>query len=171
MYDAQRILLLTVYDNAQCVCTELPQVTVTGGQYHTHKILTKHSSGNRLRGLWLKIFIIYIRRSGFSNELETSLKIAQNFLIVHELIKATFEDLFIFSFDYFLRQVILDVNDSMRETILPSIKRAPILKSLRECLLVTLFFLKRMILTCIWVVLLCENLEYFHEITPEPSIF
>ena len=73
---------------------------------YIHKILTRLSSGNRLRGLWLQIFITYSRRSGFSNELETSLKIAQNFLIVHELNKATFEYLYIFSFDYLLRQVI-----------------------------------------------------------------
>ena len=73
-------------------------------------ILTRSSSGNRLWDLWLKIFVIYSRRSGFSNKLETSLKIVQNFLIVHVLIKATFEDLYIFSFDYLPRQVILDIN-------------------------------------------------------------
>ena len=70
---------------------------------YTHKILTRSSSGNRLRGLWLQIFIIYSRRSSFSNKLETSLKIVHNFLIVHELIKATFRDSYIFSFNYLLR--------------------------------------------------------------------
>ena len=35
----------------------------------THKILTRSYSGKRLRGLWLQIFIIYSRRSGFSNKL------------------------------------------------------------------------------------------------------
>ena len=102
-------------------------------RYQTsHKILTRSSSGNRLRGLWLQIFIIYSCRSGFSNELGTSLKIVHNFLIVHELIKATFEDLYIFSFNYLLRQAIPDVNDSMRESILPYIKTSPFLENLEN---------------------------------------
>ena len=137
-----------------------------------YKILTRSSSGNRLRGLWLQIFIIYSRRSGFSNELETSLKIVHNFLIVHELIKANFEDLYIFSFDYLLRQVIPDVNDSMRETILPYIKTSPFLENfegMSPCH--AIFPQAYKILACIWVVLLCENLEYFYQITSEPSIF
>ena len=107
------------------------------------KMNSTSSSVNGLRGLWLQILIIHSRHSGFGNKLETSLKITQHFLIVHELIKATFEDLYIFSFDYSLRQVIPDINDSMRETIPPISKRAPFLKILRECPLVTLFFLKR----------------------------
>ena len=120
----------------------------------THKMNSRSSSGNGLRGLWLQILMIHSRHSGFGDKLETSLKITQHFLIVHELIKATFEDFYIFSFDYSLRQVIPDINDSMRETITPISKRAPFMKILMECPLVTPFFLERIrFWACIWVVL------------------
>ena len=120
---------------------------------YTHKILTRSSSGNRLRGLWLQIFIIYGRRSGFSNKLDTSLKIVHNFLIVRELVKATFEDLYIFSFDYLLKQVIPDINDSMRENILPYIKTGPFLENFEgmyPCHTIVPQAYK--LFACIWVV-------------------
>ena len=121
--------------------------------FSSQDLLTRSSSGNRLRGLWLQIFIIYSRRSGFSNEFETSLKTVHDFLIVHELIKATFEDLYIFSFNYLLRQVIPDVNDSMRETILPYIKMSPFFENfegMSPCH--AIFPQAYKILACIWVV-------------------
>ena len=136
-----------------------------------HKVLTRFSSGNRLRGPWHQIFIIHSRRSGFSNKLETSPKIMQNFLIVHELIKATFEDAYIFSFDCLLRQVIPDINGSMMETILPYIKTSPYLENFEGISPCHVIFPQAYkIKACIWFEFLCENLECFNQITPESSI-